>query len=105
MYLFPHLVSSARLTQIFQIHKIASTGSVSLITYGLSVIGCLARIITALVEINDFKLLLSYVLAFTLNSYIVFCFFLFRSKGKSVEDKSKGKSVEDKSKEETKKVK
>lgn len=100
MYLFPHLVSSARLTQIFQIHKIESTGSVSLITYALSVIGCLARILTALVEINDFKLLLSYVLAFTLNSYIAFCFFLFRDKGKSVEDKSKDESVE-----ETKKVK
>ena len=77
--LYGNLVAGARLLQIYQIHKIKSTGSVSLITYGLSTLGNVARIITGLVEVReDKKLLLSFLLAFTLNAYIVFCFFLFR---------------------------
>ena len=76
-----YLVSGARLFQIFNIHKLKSTGSVSLITYGLSVLGNLARVVTSLVEVkDDFKLILSHVLAFGLNAYIVLCFFIFREK-------------------------
>ena len=72
-------VAGARLFQIFQIHKIKSTGSVSLITYGLSVLGNIARVATALVEVkDDVKLILSYILAFLLNAYIVLCFFIFK---------------------------
>ena len=80
MYKSKNVVAASRLTQIYQIHKIKSTGSVSLITYGLSVLGNLARVATALVEVkDDVKLLLSFVLAFLLNFYIVLCFFIFRA--------------------------
>jgi len=74
-----NLVSAARLSQIYEIHKIKSTGSVAFITYGLAVLGNSARVFTVLVEAkDDYILVLSFVLAFVFNSYICLCFWIFK---------------------------
>lgn len=44
-------------------------------------LGNLARVATVLVEVkDDFKYLLSFILAVVLNSYILLCFFIFKEK-------------------------
>jgi hypothetical protein len=69
----------ARLTQIFEIHRIKSTGSVAFITYALAVFGNAARVFTALVEVKgDYMLVISFMLAFLLNGYICLCFWIFK---------------------------
>ena len=73
------IVSGARILQIIEIHKLKATGSLSIITVGLSVLGNCARLSTALVEVADDLLFgLSVLIALVLNGYILTTFFFFK---------------------------
>lgn len=75
------------MTQIIEVFKLRSTGSLALTTWALSLLGNIGRIITIVVEAsNDWKFLLSMVSVAVLNATIVFQFYLFRNaKPKPVE--------------------
>jgi hypothetical protein len=69
------------LSQIFAIHRNKSTGSLSIITCGLTVLGNLARLTTAFVEVShDYKYGISVFNACAMNIYILVCFFIFDEK-------------------------
>ena len=76
--LFFNEVSGARISQIYEIWKQKTTGSLSLITCALVFIGNLARLFTLMVEADkDWLFKLSVITAATLNGFIVFQFFLY----------------------------
>jgi hypothetical protein len=67
--------------QIFEIHRVKSTGSLSEITCGLVVLGNLSRLGTALVEVaDDYLYKYSVINALVLNGYILLSFLIFRTK-------------------------
>jgi hypothetical protein len=68
------------LTQIIEVYRLKSTGSLALITFALTVIGNVARITTILFEAKiDYKFLISIVSVALLNFYIVLQFYLYRN--------------------------
>lgn len=68
------------MTQIVEVFKIKSTGSLALTTWALSLLGNVGRIATIAVEAsNDHKFLISMVLVAILNATIVFQFYLYRN--------------------------
>jgi hypothetical protein len=73
------------MSQIIEVFKLKSTGSLALATWGLSLLGNVGRIATIAVEASgDYKFLLSMVAVAVLNATIVFQFYLYRnSKTKS----------------------
>ena len=83
MYLHPYSVSRARLLQIIEIHKVRSTGSLSEITWILTVLGNLSRPATALVEVADdylYKISVFNAIAIAMNGYILLSFLIFSNK-------------------------
>ena len=88
MYLQPYSVSGARLLQIIEIHKVHSTGSLSEITWILTVLGNLSRLATALVEVaDDYLYKISVFNAIAMNGYILLSFLIFRNKAPKTEKK------------------
>lgn len=71
-------VSGARLSQIYEIWKQKTTGSLSLITCLLIFVGNLARLFTLMVEADkDWLFKLSVITAATLNGIVVLQFFIY----------------------------
>jgi hypothetical protein len=74
------LVCTSRMSQIIEVIKIKSTGSLALTTWALSFLGNIGRITTILVEAaHDYKFLLSMVSVAILNATIVFQFYFYRN--------------------------
>jgi hypothetical protein len=73
------------MSQIVEVYRLKSTGSLALTTWALSLLGNAGRIATIMVEAsNDHKFLLSMMSVAILNATIVFQFYLYRnSKAKS----------------------
>lgn len=68
------------MTQIIEVFKLKSTGSLALTTWALSLLGNIGRIATIAVEASsDYKFLLSMVSVAILNATIVFQFYLYRN--------------------------
>jgi len=69
--------------QIYEIHRIKSTGTLAFIPFGSTVLGSSVRIYTILVEAEgDYLLLSSFIIALLANLYICLCFVIFEEKGK-----------------------
>lgn len=74
--------------QIYEIHKVKSTGSLSEITCGLVVLGNLSRLGTALVEVaDDYLFKISVINALALNGYILLSFLIFKPKSIKASEK------------------
>lgn len=68
------------MSQIMEVIRLKSTGSLALTTYALSLLGNIGRIATIMVEAsNDHKFLLSMAAVAVLNATIVFQFWWYRN--------------------------
>lgn len=61
----------SKLAQISTIYKIKSKGNVSVLTWLLATYGCLARLFTVYVEVDDMQIMLNFLVSFVLNSLVV----------------------------------
>ena len=90
----------SRFTQIINSYKVQSTGPLSTITFGLNMLGNLARIFTTLKETKDVIITSSFVVSFILN-LIIFCQILYyNKKNKKDEGKEDGDDEKEKKKSE-----
>lgn len=78
---------SSRLTQLTSTYKAKSTGSLALVPYLLCIAGNVARIYTILVEVPDWMVLMNIIIAFVLNSIVLFMFWLYWNNSIVEEDK------------------
>lgn len=65
------LSAASKLAQINTIYQIKSKGNVSVLTWSLAGYGCLARLYTVYVEVEDLQILLNFLVSFVLNSTVV----------------------------------
>ncbi len=65
------LLTVSRISQIYNSFITKSTGSLSIFTFTLSLLGCIARIFTTVTETNDMIALLMYIYAAFLNVVII----------------------------------
>jgi mannose-P-dolichol utilization defect protein 1 len=77
------LGSAARITQIYHSWKTKSTGPLSIFTFGLNVMGCVARIFTTLTETDDLLMLASCINGTILNLIVCIQIIIYGSKSKT----------------------
>lgn len=71
----------ARVPQIYQNFKNRSTGQLSLITYSVNFLGCIARIFTTLQEGGGAAMLRNFILSLVLNGILVAQILMYGNKG------------------------
>ena len=82
---------AARLPQIISNFKNSSTGAMSFVTFFLTFMGSVARLGTAMVDIDDFMIRLPYIVGFVLNLIIMIQFLLYWNSAPKKVQESKAK--------------